>query len=213
MTAYCEHCGQKIRNVWSHQTILQALQAWNEKYGSPPKAPQWRKATLTHPSNVTVADWFGSWNEGLRAAGLPFKPRFSGWTEETIVAACRAWYLQHGRKPRQREWGATTDLQPHYKIVTKRFGTWSAMIRASRLHELNIPKTMPTSALAAVVAPLVAKESSQRDLAARAGITEKALWRILSGETETTRKDLADRLLVAIDRPDAWHIELAEWAA
>lgn len=42
---------------------------WLFRYGRWPTARDWARATLNHPTQKTVADRFGSWSKGKRAAG------------------------------------------------------------------------------------------------------------------------------------------------
>lgn len=188
------------------------MQDWANRHGQQPSANEWHKAGPDHPANATIAFLFGSWNNAIEAAGFTPRPSWSPWAQDTIVDACRGFYRLHGRPPTQKDWTGASTLRPTVPVVRHRFGSWNAMIRASHLSDIEIPTTLPSAALADVVRPHITGES-QRQLAERAGITERALYRILSGETERTTKRIADRLLVAIDRPDAWHIELAEYAA
>lgn len=219
MTAYCDHCGQTIVAHWTKKRIIAAILADTEAKGRPPTAKEWLRGTPAHPANAQVIRIFGSWNKALEAAGLPTRPfqaQPSHWTRETAIAACRTHYLATGRPPQQRDWkDGSNPNRPTPSIVTRLFGPrngWSKMIRAARLHEVWIPSTLPSAPVAEIVKAHLVHESREQ-IATRAGVTERTLYAILSGERPTMRKDIADRLLVAIDRPDAWHVELAEWAA
>jgi hypothetical protein len=59
--------------VWTRERILQAIDAHARHLGRPPKSREWGRGTAEHPSVVTVRNRFGSWNEALRAAGLPIR--------------------------------------------------------------------------------------------------------------------------------------------
>lgn len=59
---------RKIR--WTADRIILALRAEADRAGDPPKAEHWRKANGDHPSSATVRKMFGSWQGGLKAAGL-----------------------------------------------------------------------------------------------------------------------------------------------
>jgi len=76
-----------------HKWILASLREWHERFGEPPTAPDWhpslaiakgqqwrvdRRATTGRdwPSATSVHAHFGSWNDGVAAAGLT--PRTQG---------------------------------------------------------------------------------------------------------------------------------------
>lgn len=73
-----------------------------------------------------------------------------------------------------------------------------------------------------VIVPLLEEHLAQRTeeyaeeidargiLAEQAGLSEKALWRMFSGETQQMRFDTADRLLVAIGKMHLWYTDLQE---
>ena len=52
---------------WTEERVVEALEAWSLEHGAPPTVTDWRNATPTTPSAVTVADRFGSWNSALQA--------------------------------------------------------------------------------------------------------------------------------------------------
>jgi hypothetical protein len=55
--------------VWTHETILYALQLWARRHGRPPSAREWNRAGEDHPSRQTVQRVFGRWNGAIHAAG------------------------------------------------------------------------------------------------------------------------------------------------
>ena len=57
---------------WSAQRILDALRAWQSRYGAAPRYAQWRTPpSSAWPSATTVCNVFGYWSAALAAAGLP----------------------------------------------------------------------------------------------------------------------------------------------
>lgn len=97
-----------LRGRWSEELIVAAMRAWTKRHGSPPRSYEWAPATgraagllatgpseweLHHPrwpSTGTVAARFGSWCNGLRAAGLPARvPEHDLPRKERILAARR----------------------------------------------------------------------------------------------------------------------------
>lgn len=63
------------------------------------------------------------------------------------------------------------------------------------------------------VRPLLASTElpHERILAERSGISKRTIVRIISGETRFVSAEIADRLVVAMDRADVWYVELAEY--
>lgn len=62
---------------WTDEQIIEALRRDAAARGRPPTAREWKKAARgKHPSTGAVADRFGGWDLGLRAAGL--EPRGRG---------------------------------------------------------------------------------------------------------------------------------------
>jgi len=55
---------------WESDDIARALRTWTEEHGRPPKNVDWRRATQTHPSDVTVRAHFGTWERALAAAAV-----------------------------------------------------------------------------------------------------------------------------------------------
>jgi len=53
--------------------------------------------------------------------------------------------------------------------------------------------------------------SHEKVLAERSGVPLKEIQKILSGEREFVAEMVADRLVSAMDMPEAWFNELAEW--
>lgn len=57
--------------AWSKEEIIAAIQKWAREHGRPPTANEWTKRIIGYPSASTVAKHFGSWAEGIEAAGFP----------------------------------------------------------------------------------------------------------------------------------------------
>jgi hypothetical protein len=66
---------------WTEERIIRAIQAWAKRHGGkPPKYNDWSRAAIEtggtmHPSRVTVAERFGSWNAAIAAAGFTPNPK------------------------------------------------------------------------------------------------------------------------------------------
>ena len=71
---------------------------------------------------------------------------------------------------------------------------------------------------AARLAPLIERwltdgDRSVSSLAGWSGVSERRIRMVLSGERPTVPAGTADRLLVAMDRVEAWHTHLADTAS
>ena len=86
--------GNRFKVHWSEERIIEAIRAWSDEHGEPPrrtdwdpkrcellaqaaweKADEWRKRAHLFrvgewPSPRTVTEVFGSWNSAIEAAGL-----------------------------------------------------------------------------------------------------------------------------------------------
>jgi len=76
--------------VWTHETILYALELWARRHGQPPAARDWNRAGEDHPSRQTVQRVFGRWNRAIGAAG--FAPRRQGELRRRPAAGLRDEY-------------------------------------------------------------------------------------------------------------------------
>ena len=55
---------------WSDQEILDALTAWAQKHGRPPRWRDWTIASPDHPTAFTVRTRCGGWTDAIVMAGL-----------------------------------------------------------------------------------------------------------------------------------------------
>lgn len=56
---------------WNREGIINAIRSHNEMYGRPPKSSEWNAAEHGHPSAGQVSREFGTWADGIEAAGFP----------------------------------------------------------------------------------------------------------------------------------------------
>lgn len=67
--------GEKKASDWDEASAIAAMQTWAEDHdGDPPKMEDWRTKTPGCPTYAVVVRLFGSWNEGITAAGLEARP-------------------------------------------------------------------------------------------------------------------------------------------
>lgn len=121
---------------WTHDLCIEALLDWAAQHdGVPPRAIDWRRAAPDHPGQQTIAARFGSWNAGLKAAGLPTRiagnPGSTWWTRARVVYAIRAWAVAHQRVPRTRDWYHATPHHPNASTVARACGSWNFAIAAA----------------------------------------------------------------------------------
>lgn len=128
----CLHCGHKI-TTWSPQQVVDALHVWvGANDGLAPTSSDWREGTPEHPACSTVQDIFGSWDNGLKAAGIKARARGArnGWTQDLVADAMLDWLLQNGRWPTYRDWYRPgLGAHPHAAVAVRLFGTWNAAKR------------------------------------------------------------------------------------
>jgi hypothetical protein len=109
---------------WGPEEILAALRAYPAEFGRPPAKQELEWPPAGYPSARTVRRHFGSFTEGLRAAGLESRQR--RWDAEAIVAAMREFRDEVGRWPRSSDWQVACEEWPSASTVYNRFGSWKA---------------------------------------------------------------------------------------
>src|SRR5262245_33743200 len=65
--------------VWTRETIVEAIRAWNTCHGALPTTTDWQRTGPGRPTAHVVQRRFGTWNHAIRAAG--FRPRRSPWVD------------------------------------------------------------------------------------------------------------------------------------
>lgn len=91
----CPTCAVVARTIWTPETIVAAIREWADIYGEPPASSDWnpyqcraqlgdeaRAARFEQddrwPWFAAVVRAFGSWGEGVRAAGFDARPAHGG---------------------------------------------------------------------------------------------------------------------------------------
>jgi hypothetical protein len=73
----CPSCAVEHMRKWTREKVVAEFHRFNAEYGRPPTATEWFKHRDDgYPTTNTVILLFGSWSEGMLAAG--FTPRRSG---------------------------------------------------------------------------------------------------------------------------------------
>jgi hypothetical protein len=129
---------------FSEQEIIAALRADAKRRGRPPYVKEWSRRPPHLPGHGAVIAHFGSWTNGLRAAGLRSHQEKNRWTREATILAARQDAAQRGRPPRQAQWPRSTDTHPSAAIAARLFGSWNTMLLAADLPA--IARGAPTNA-------------------------------------------------------------------
>lgn len=133
------------------------------------------------------------------------------WPREEIIAAIQAWIQEHGRPPRAAEWKLSGGATPPEHTVRMRFGSWSAAIRVAHGGPVSGEYMIPADRLRPICEEWLASPRNHRDhltngLHAFRLVTEGDPGNFVSERA-------AEQLLIALDREDAWHVELADITA
>jgi len=124
---------------YSDEEVIDALRADARRLGRTPRREDWRGRDPSVPGVGAVTAHFGSWNAGLRAAGLEVTHEVGVWTRERVVAVLRRDAGRRGRTPVRGDWFKATRSRPNAGTVEKLFGSWNAGLRAAGLE----PKAQP----------------------------------------------------------------------
>jgi hypothetical protein len=139
------------RITFTDREVIAALCADAESRGRSPRRSDWTGRPRTEPGVRAVMGHFGSWNAGLRAAGLKVTHETGEWTREAVIAALRADASARGRAPRREDWRPATSARPQAGIVENRFGSWTAGLRAAGLEVSHDPRRWTREAVLAAL--------------------------------------------------------------
>ena len=120
--------------VWTRERLLAALRRDAARRGRTPVREDWSKATRSRPNAATVAKFFGSWNAGLRAAGLEPNVERDKWTEVTVLKALRELERELGRQPTSSDVTRPPGGYPNNAVIKRKLGSWGAACRALGWH-------------------------------------------------------------------------------
>ena len=122
---------------WTCERVIEALRADARARGRPPRSADWFHTAPGRPTVGTVRNHFGSWNAGLRAAGLELNHEVRKWTRATVLDALRRLERELGRPPSSGElYRSPGPGYPTAAIVARRLGSWAEACR-----ELGWPAT------------------------------------------------------------------------
>ncbi len=140
----CHRCATRRGNPkrWSARELLDAVAAWEEFEGRPPTTVDWRPSPNGRPSRWQreFPRWppasaarivFGDWTSMMLAAGHP--PYNPTWDGEQVISALQHMARQLGRAPTKEECEESPDGYPSASTVKRRFGSFTAGIRAAGL--------------------------------------------------------------------------------
>ncbi len=206
MTSRCGGCGE-VMPRWTSERMIEAGLRWERERGRPPTVHDWMRAGPWWPAASGVTKRFGGWQRFLTQAGFLVRRR---WTDEELLEVMVAWRDAHGRYPvcadLRRRPGGPTD-----RTVQRRFGTWQRAIREAERYRRDLNRSRRTATVDLDrLRPHLERWASQpgrslTDIARAAGLTATTVHKIMGGRDGTQTKvtlDVADRMLVAIGRPD-----------
>jgi hypothetical protein len=143
----CDICGRSFeRNVAiaahmrghqvsiSAETIINELRRLTEENDRPPKQSEVRESTEFTQGAVTST--FGSWEDGLKAAGL--EPRTNGYTDAKVIEELQRVATQLGHSPSRTEFAEYGQISA--TTVRNHFGSWNEGLKAASL-ERTIQQT------------------------------------------------------------------------
>jgi len=150
---------------WNRATVVYAFELWNRRYLCSPTVDEWRRAGPDHPSVSTVRQVFGSWNRGVKAAGM--RPRRPGearggdapavapregtlvrWSQHATLDAMRRWHEANGRQPSLEQWRRADHSHPSAATVRRLFGTWNAAVHEAGFEPRRASGALRTAAAA-----------------------------------------------------------------
>lgn len=111
--------------------LIESLQQFADVLGETPSARQVYEDDDHTFRRGLYQDRFGSWNDALRAAGLPVN-REQRVTKEELREELLAFADEIGRVPRQCDLNAAEN-RPSVSTYHRRFGSWNAALRACDL--------------------------------------------------------------------------------
>jgi hypothetical protein len=144
----CLRCATRRSNPkrWSAQDLLDAIFAWEQLEGRPPANMDWRPSTDGQhnrwerefprwPPASAARIVFGSWTEMMAIAGYP--PYNPPWNPKQVIEAIQRMAGELGRAPLKEECDASPDGYPSASTIKRRFGSFSAGIRAAGLEPVG----------------------------------------------------------------------------
>jgi hypothetical protein len=143
-SARCVRCSTRRSNPkrWSARELLDAVAAWEQLEGRPPAQMDWRPASGTErnrwqrefprwPPASAARVVFGNWTNMMLAAG--YRPYHQSWDHQQVIDALRRMARERGRVPTKEECDASPDGYPSASTVKRRFGSFTAGLRAAGL--------------------------------------------------------------------------------
>lgn len=133
----CPACRSEIVK-YPADVVIAALRHDATRLARTPRQAEWKHRPPGQPGIVAVHARFGSWNAGLRAAGLPITHN-ERWSRESVLRALSNDAERLGRAPRQTECKRATQDRPSAAVVQRVFGSWNLGLVAAGLPVTSQP--------------------------------------------------------------------------
>jgi len=120
--------------TWDHASIIAALQDFDAEHGHPPRRRDFDRHQGRYPHGGVVARYFGSWNAGLHAAGLPIlRQARPPWERDRIIAALQRHTAEHRRPPQRNDLErlGADEHYPSYRTICRYFDSLDAALKAA----------------------------------------------------------------------------------
>jgi hypothetical protein len=165
------------RKPYSQEQLIEALRGLAERLGHTPTRVE-ADAKPGLPCYKTFVHHFGSWNDALKAAGLPLNRRTVTYDRETLLEILRQQAVELGRAPTQAELAQRS--LPCAGTYAKHFGSWPAALAAIGLEPRIGGKLYDRDELLGILRDLATKlghPPTQAELRRREGLPSPSTYK------------------------------------
>ena len=117
------------RRAWSAQEILDGLRALEQDHGRAARDLRNTRDTPCPPATA-VARTFGSFRVSRACARLGWHAAWTPVADANVGTAVRAYAAERGRPPTRAAWRRERP-RPGASVIIRRYGSWSAALRAA----------------------------------------------------------------------------------
>lgn len=105
------------KTIYTKEDIILAIRNFYNEYNRIPMQKDFVK-NPNYPGKNTVVRFFGTWNNGILAAGL----KTSDWSDEDLISALVNFYKDNGQVPAYNNFVGNF---PSARTIETRFGSWN----------------------------------------------------------------------------------------